>query len=134
LETVGEAAARVAVRDRLAAIEHLGKLVSDARATLAEVRRIVARYQATSLRSDIRAAAALLEATGARVEIVVAERLPLDAVDVDARRSLHDALARALRGGGAPLYVMSISRNENGRPRITLAAHELAGEQRETKP
>src|SRR5262245_36293978 len=129
----GEAAARVAVRDRLEAIEYLRKLVSDARATLAEVRRIVARYQATSLRSDIRAAAALLEATGARVEVVVAERLPLDAADVAARRSLHGALAGALRGGGAPLYVLSISRNENGKPRITLTAHELTGEQWEAK-
>ena len=76
LETIvarGDAVRRVVPTDASRAIAELGTLVNDSRRALANARRVVAGYRGSSVRAELDAAAALLEASGATVQIAIAD-------------------------------------------------------------
>lgn len=113
--TLGEAsrAAIEAAPDR--ALAELRRLVGESRRGLADARRVAASYRRSSLRADLDAAIALLEASGARVELVVDAGVSLDAAEhAPAARSLRAAVEAALRHDRGTSYRIHVSRDASG--------------------
>jgi len=110
----GEIARREAQRDSARATAELRELVTDSRRALTNARRVVAGYRGSSVRAELDAAAALLEASGAQVQIDVADGVTLDAPDDRARRSIRSAIARALRDEPNAIYHVRVSRDRSG--------------------
>ena len=104
-----------------AAIE-LQRMVSESRRGLADARRLVAGYRASSVRVDLDAVTALLEASGATVRIVVADGVSLDAPDERARDIIRAALAEALRGEPRASYQIQVARDRAGALTVRMAS------------
>ena len=85
-----------AATDAERATDELRKLVHDSRRALTQARRVVSGYRRSSVRAELDAAAALLEAAGGSVRVVAADGVGLDAPDENARRAIRAALAQAL--------------------------------------
>ena len=96
------------------AITELGILVSDSRRALTSARRVVAGYRGSSVRAELDAAAALLEASGAKVDISIADGIALDSPDEHARRAIRSAVGRALRDEPNAQYFLQVSRDRAG--------------------
>jgi hypothetical protein len=93
---------------------------------LAEARRVVAGYRVSSVRAELDAATALLEASGATVRVVAANGIPLDAPDTRARAIIRAALTEALRGEPRSSYRVLVSRDDLGRVRVDVASDDAA--------
>jgi len=93
----GEAAESAARRDARAASHLVRRLVTDSRRALAEARRIVAGYQSVSLRSELDAAIALLEAAGATVRVIGATGASPGVAPQQSRDAIRAAVIRALQ-------------------------------------
>jgi hypothetical protein len=126
--TRGEDASRIPAADHRDAITELRTLVADSRRALTEARRIVAGYRASSLRAQLDAAVALLEARGAHVRVMAASNIDLDAPDERSRLTLRAALEDALRSDPLAGYLLSVDRDaeEGGALRIRVSADEGA--------
>ena len=109
----GESAAGIAARDPTAAAEELRSLVAESRRALADARRLVAGYRSTSVSADAHAAARLLEASGARVRVVVDDDVS-DLTDAASRRAIHSALVRALEGNPGAAWLLRVGRGRAG--------------------
>jgi len=110
----GEAARRAAGAEPTRATTELRELVGDSRRALTNARRVVAGYRGSSVRAELDAAAALLEASGARVHIDVPEGLGLDSPDELAHRTIRAAIARALRDEPNASYRVHLTRGPSG--------------------
>ena len=119
--TRGEAAKAIVDRDPTRAMAELQELVRDSRRTLARARRVVAGYRSSSVRSELDAAAALLEASGARVRIVAADGLVLDLPDAEARTTIRAAVATVLRDEPNANYRVDVSRDATGSLRVAVS-------------
>jgi hypothetical protein len=129
----GEAARAAARSDRARAIDELGQLVSESRRGLAEARRMVAGYRASSVRAELEVAAALLEASGARVRVVGADDMLLDSPDAHACRAIRAAIADTLRGEPHPGYCIEFARDLTGALAVKVTPEdELASAARGT--
>ncbi len=128
--TRGERARRIAEADSAAATAELRELVNDSRRALTHARRVVAGYRGSSVRAELDAAAALLEASGARVRIDIADGLPLDSPDERARTAIRGAIARALRDEPNATYHLHVTRGSAGG--ISVAVSSAEGTQSET--
>jgi signal transduction histidine kinase len=93
----GEVARAAAERDPAHATVELRELVGDSRRALTQARRVVAGYRRASVRAELDAATALLEASGAQGRIDAAPGVSLDLPDDEVRRAIRLALAQALR-------------------------------------
>jgi signal transduction histidine kinase len=122
----GEAARAAADADPRRAVVELQRMVSESRRALADARRLVAGYRASSVRVDLDAVTALLEASGARVRIVVADGISLDAADERARDIIRAALAEALRGEPRTSYQIQVARDGGGALTVNVAADSNA--------
>jgi hypothetical protein len=118
----GEAARRIADDDPARATADLQELVRESRRTLARARRVVAGYRNSSVRSELDAAAALLEASGARVRVVASDGLVLDLPDMEARTTIRAAVATALRDEPNASYRIDVSRDTAGALRVAVSA------------
>ncbi len=118
----GEAARRTTELDTVGATAELRELVSDSRRALTNARRVVAGYRGSSVRAELDAAAALLEASGARVRIDVADGVALDSPDEHARRSIRAAIARALRDEPNASYHVQVGRGRSGAVEVVVAS------------
>jgi hypothetical protein len=78
------------------------------------------------VRAELDAAAALLEASGARVHIDVPEGLALDSPDELARRTIRAAIARALRDEPNASYRVHLTRGPSGAIDIAVSAGDGA--------
>lgn len=116
-----ESARRNVERDPMLATAELRQLVADSRRTLTRARRVVSGYRGSSVRAELDAAVALLEASGARVHIDVADGLALDAPDEDARRAIRAAIARALRDEPNAVYQLRVTRASGGGIDVTVS-------------
>jgi two-component system, NarL family, sensor histidine kinase DesK len=121
-----EAARDMAKTDPTEAIAELRQLAGESRGALAEARRIVAGYRVSSVRAELDAAAALLEASGATVRVVAADGIPLDAPDTRARAIIRAALTEALRGEPRSSYRVLVSRDDVGRVCVGIAGDDAA--------
>ena len=110
----GEAARRAAVGEPARATSELRELVGDSRRALTNARRVVAGYRGSSLRAELDAATALLEASGARVRTDVADGVALDSPDEPARRTIRAAIARTLRDEPNASYRVHLTRGPSG--------------------
>ena len=90
-----ETARDMAKTDPTSAIAALRQLAGESRRGLAEARRIVAGYRVSSVRAELDAATALLEASGATVRVVAADGIPFDAPDTQARAVIRAEIGRA---------------------------------------
>jgi len=122
----GEAARRAARAEPARAATELRELVGDSRRALTNARRVVAGYRGSSVRAELDAAAALLEAAGARVRIDVADGLALDLPDEPARRTIRAAIARALRDEPNASYRVHLTRGPSGAIDVAVSAGEAA--------
>ena len=120
----GEVARRNAEIDTARATAELRDLVSDSRRALTSARRVVAGYRGSSVRAELDAAAALLEASGARVRIDVADGLGLDSPDPHARREIRAAIARALREEPNAAYRVHVARGRSGAIEVVVSSGE----------
>jgi len=120
----GEVAKTEATRDAARAMTELQTLVRDSRRTLARARRVVAGYRNSSVRSELDAAAALLEATGANVRIVAADGLVLDLPDAQARGTIRAAVATVLREEPNARYRVDVSRDAAGALTVAVSADD----------
>ena len=121
----GDDAAGTAASDAARARAQLTELVHDSRRALSGARRIVAGYRGSSIRTELDAATALLEASGASVQVVTAEGVRLDVPDDHARAEIRTAVARALRDEPNAAYRIDISRDLAGR--VTVAVTPSGG-------
>jgi two-component system sensor histidine kinase DesK len=122
----GEVARRAAEVDPTRATAELRDLVSDSRRALTNARRVVAGYRGSSVRAELDAAAALLEASGARVRIDVADGLALDSSDPHARREIRAAIARALRDEPNATYHVHVARDRSGTIEVVVSSTDGA--------
>jgi len=122
----GEAARRAAAAEPARAATELRELVGDSRRALTNARRVVAGYRGSSVRAELDAAAALLEAAGARVRIDVADGLALDLPDEPARRTIRAAIAGALRDEPNASYRVHLTRGLSGAIDVAVSAGEAA--------
>ena len=124
----GEIARREAQADSARATAELRELVTDSRRALTNARRVVAGYRGSSVRAELDAAAALLEASGAKVEIDVVDGVALDSPDDGARRSIRAAIARALRGEPNAIYHVRVTRDRSGAIDVAVSSAEGASD------
>jgi hypothetical protein len=113
----GEASRAAVETNPSCALAELHQLVGESRRGLAEARRVAASYRSSSLRAAIDAATALLEASGARVQLLVEDSLLLDeadAVNLQASHRLRTAVAEALRHEPHASYRIHITRDDSG--------------------
>ena len=122
----GEAARRAAGAEPARATADLRELVGDSRRALTNARRVVAGYRGSSVRAELDAAAALLEASGAHVRIDVADGLALDSPDEAARRTIRAAIARALRDEPNASYRVHLTRGPSGAIDVAVSAGDGA--------
>jgi len=115
----GDDAAKTASGDPARARAQLTELVHYSRQALSGARRIVAGYRGSSVRTELDAATALLEASGATVEVVAAKGVRLDVPDNNARAEIRTAVARALRDEPNAAYRIDVAHDAAGR--ITVA-------------
>jgi two-component system sensor histidine kinase DesK len=109
------------------ALAELRLLVGESRRGLAEARRVAASYRSSSLRADIDAATALLEASGARVQLLVEDGVSLDAaeaVSLQASHSLRAAVAAALRHEPRAAYQIQVTRDDAGLLRLRITSEQ----------
>jgi hypothetical protein len=123
----GEASRAAVETDPSRALAELHRLVGESRRGLAEARRVAASYRSSSLRADLDAVIALLEASGARVQLLVEDGLSLDAtgtVNLEASRSLRTAVAAALGHGPGASYRIRVRRDDAGLVRLLMTSDE----------
>jgi len=121
----GEASRAAVEANPRRALAELRKLVAESRRGLAEARRVAASYRSWSLRAAIDAATALLEASGARVQLVVEDGLSLDAADaanLEASHDLRTAVAAALRDEPHASYQIHVARDDSGQLRLGMTS------------
>jgi two-component system sensor histidine kinase DesK len=123
----GDAARRSVDVDAALATGELRQLVSDSRRALTSARRIVAGYRGSSVRAELDAAAALLEASGAHVRIDVAEGIALDSPDEHARGAIRAAVFRALRDEPNASYHVHVTRGQAGAIDVAVSIADGAG-------
>jgi two-component system sensor histidine kinase DesK len=119
----GEASRAAVEANPRRALAELHQLVGESRRGLAEARRVAASYRSSSLRAALDAATALLEASGARVQLLVEEGLSLDGADAvhqQASHSLRTAVAAALRHEPHASYRIHITRDDSGLVRLRM--------------
>jgi len=121
-----ETALEMSKKDSTGAIAELRRLAGESRRGLAEARRVVAGYRVSSVRAELDAATALLEATGATVHVVAGDGIPLDAPDTQARAVIRAALTEALRGEPRSRYRVLVSRDDVGRLCVGVAGDDAA--------
>ena len=92
----GNRASAVAAHDPPVAAQELDAVVGTARRTLADARRMVARYQEVSLRAELETTATLLAAAGIRARIVLPSEAVPDRLDNSARAKLRREVASLL--------------------------------------
>lgn len=117
----GDAAHAMAERDPARATAELRDLVSDSRRALTQARRVVAGYRGGSVRAELDAATALLEASGATVRIVAADGIALDSPDESARSAIRAAVTQALRDEPNAGYRIAVTRDEHGALNATVS-------------
>ena len=118
----GDAVRRSAPTDSAHAIAELGTLVSDSRRALTNARRVVSGYRGSSVRAELDAAAALLEASGAKVQIAVADGVALDTPDEHARRAIRAAIGRVLRDEPNASYIVQVTRDRDGTINVAVSS------------
>jgi len=124
IAALGDHARTTAESDPSRGAAELRRLVNDSRGALADARRIVAGYRSSSLRAELDAAVALLEASGASVNIVAADGIVLDAPDDHARRAIRAALAQALREQPQANYRVEVTRDAAGAVTVAMTSDE----------
>ncbi|MEP6730169.1 MAG: histidine kinase dimerization/phosphoacceptor domain-containing protein [bacterium] len=128
--TRGEAARFVAHVNPERAVAELQQLVRESRKALADARRVVARYRVSSIGAELDAAAALLGASGASVQIVAADGISLDSPNERARDAIRVALAAALREEPRDRYQILVGSDDAGG--LTIELSSVAGDAEET--
>jgi hypothetical protein len=119
----GETARAAATADPASALAELTHLVSECRRGHADARRVAASYRGRSLRAELDAAAALLEASGARVRIV-AEGVSLDSPDPGSRVVIRTAISGVLLDEPRSNYRMDVTRDRAGALRVRVSLDE----------
>jgi hypothetical protein len=123
----GETSRAAVETDPSRALVELRQLVGESRRGLAEARRVAASYRSSSLRADLDAVIALLEASGARVQLLVEDGLSLDTagtVNLQAARSLRTAVAAALGQGSGASYQIHVLRDDAGLVQLHMTSDE----------
>jgi hypothetical protein len=88
---------------------------------------VAASYRSSSLRADLDAGIALLEASGARVQLLVEHGVSLDAAGTanpQASRSLRTAVAAALGQGPGASYRIQVGRDAAGLVHVVMTSDE----------
>jgi hypothetical protein len=83
---------------------------------------VVAGYRGASVRAELDAAAALLEASGATVWVVTEDGIALDSPDEEARTAIRAAVAQALREEPNDVYRVAVRRDAAGALRVSVAS------------
>ena len=122
----GDTAHAHAQSDPARATAELRELVSDSRRALMHARRVVVGYRRASVRAELDAAVALLEASGATVRVTVASGIALDAPDENARRAIRGAVAHALRDEPNATYWIDVTRDAHGALVVALTPEPAA--------
>ena len=122
----GEIARRETQSDPVRATSELQELVMYSRRALTNARRVVSGYRGSSVRAELDAAAALLEASGAQVHIDVADGVALDSPDEKARESIRAAIARALREEPNAMYRVRVTRGRSGAIDVAVSSADGA--------
>jgi signal transduction histidine kinase len=108
------------VRQSPSSVEELLRAtVERSRRTLAQVRRMVSSYQHLSLRAELDAAAALLNAAGIATHVEFPDDDFPSSVEASLHAELRSATARLLRDEATRSCVIVVA-HENGRPRLEL--------------
>ena len=121
----GDVARATAESDPRHATAELRELVNDSRRALTQARRVVAGYRRASVRAELDAAVALLEASGASVRIVAADGIALDAPDENARQAIRGALSQALRDEPNASYHIHVTRDARGALTVAVTPEAL---------
>jgi hypothetical protein len=118
----GDSVRRTVQADPAQAIAELGILVNDSRRALTSARRVVAGYRGSSVKAELDAAAALLEASGAKVDLSIADGIALDSPDAQARRAIRSAVGRALRDEPNATYRVHVTRDRAGSISVAVSS------------
>jgi len=113
-------AGRLATVDPAASAREIAAVTDNARATLAEARRMVTRYRAVSLRAELDAAAALLSAAGIRTRVDLPEDEEPEETPELVRLLLHAGTARLL-GTDAVRECVITAHRHGGRVEFDMA-------------
>ena len=111
--------AAAAEHDPVRAVGHLRSLVGESRQTLADARRLIAGYQAVSVRSELDAAVTLLGAAGIEPRVVVADARALDAIDGLSCAAVRAVVVKALHDESLASCVIRVG-CENGQLQVSM--------------
>ncbi len=121
-DIISRAGRAAATTQRDAARVELQGVVDLSRQTLAHARLLVAGYRETSVRAELEAAVALLEAAGVEPRIRVADERELEATDARSRAAVRLAAAKALREDSLARCFIDVSRDADGELRVLVSS------------
>jgi two-component system, NarL family, sensor histidine kinase DesK len=119
LIAAGKRAARAADDDPAAAERELRALTGAARSALAQTRRMVSRYQAITVRSELSTAVALLDAAGIRADVDVPSAVLGQPLDGERLAGFRSGLTTVLRDQ-APGGCLITTDGEGGGLRLAI--------------
>jgi len=117
-------AATTVSRDPLASAGDIEGVIAESRSALTDARRLVAGYKEASIRAELRAGLAILDAAGI-VPRVVADDAVLASTDESSRRELRSAIASILRSGRGG-WAIEFSAGSMGAVNVHIAPDEAA--------
>jgi len=126
----GESALGALDADAARAATDLRQLVRESRRGLSDARRVVRHYRSSSLRAELDAATALLEASGATVRVETSDGVVLDIPDSQAHGALRGALAEALLAEPRSGYLLRVMRDDGGRVVVRSLPDDTVAEER----
>src|SRR6266540_2838408 len=121
-DIISRAGRAAATTQRDAARMELQGVVDLSRQTLAHARLLVAGYRETSVRAELEAAVALLEAARVEPHISVADERELEATDARSRAAVRLAAAKALREDSLARCFIDVSRDADGELRVLVSS------------
>lgn len=95
----GAVASAITEEDSVASRTAIGAAVADSREALADARRLVAGIRESTIRAELQAGIAILEAAGIVPVVALDPGADLDSVDDNARGDLRSVVARILESG-----------------------------------
>jgi hypothetical protein len=117
---VAELASAMVASDTAASVSLIESLIGLSRTALHDARRLVAGYQEVSIRAELDAGVRLLEASGARVRLIIDG--DLRTADASSRAAVQTAVLRALRDESLRRCVIHVETNEAGTLRVGVLA------------
>jgi len=119
----GVIAATTVSRDPVASAGEVEGVIAESRTALTDARRLVAGFKESSIRAELQAGLAILDAAGIGARVVLGDDAVLASADESSRRELRSAIASILRSGPGA-WAIELSASGPGAVRVRIGLDE----------